>query len=637
MKSLSMKLAKIVGTPTLKNWSQVYTFFPEDEVKRKQRGTLLAVLFFSFSSSTEETTATGREILLRLHEEYYGQTQEPVLERLTKTIEKVCQEFSTEEQRLEIVAAVQLENILYLASFGAGEVWLKRGGALGKVLEGREKEGQNASGFVEEEDLIVLGTAFFFQTLGEGVFRAALENNQPDEAVEFLTPLIHSGEAASGAAALIGKVESAQELTPEEDKGEVVPAEDISKEKPTGSFTRFVAKVRGKLPQLSLGAIYVRRTDEEKKNRRTFFIVAIILISLLAVSLFFGAKKRNQNSKYQQFTQAYSETLELLNEGKALVVLNPLQSRELLFQAKAKLAEIEKLEVETLKTEELKGQIEAVLGQVYKEYQLSEVPIFTDLTLVTAEGRGDSLALSQGSLAVLDRSKNRILTIDTARKSAEVLVGGGAIEAASSLAISEEKVFVLEKEGVAEIEIKSKKMERGKIETDEGWGEIGAIKAYAGNLYLLDKGKSQIWRYTAGDDGFGARQSWFGKSTPPNLQDTISMTIDGSIWLLSDEGKILKFIQGAPAVFGLSGLAKAFSDPLVIYTDNEAQFLYILDKGNGRVVVLAKSGDYQAEYIWPASPQGGEGIKDVSDMVVSEAEGKIFLLAGSKVYEINLR
>jgi len=53
---------------------------------------------------------------------------------------------------------------------------------------------------------------------------------------------------------------------------------------------------------------------------------------------------------------------------------------------------------------------------------------------------------------------------------------------------------------------------------------------------------------------------------------------------------------------------------------------------------LKKTGEYDSEYVWPASPsQGGQGIKDAVGLVVSEKEKKIFLLGGSKIYTLELK
>jgi hypothetical protein len=108
------------------------------------------------------------------------------------------------------------------------------------------------------------------------------------------------------------------------------------------------------------------------------------------------------------------------------------------------------------------------------------------------------------------------------------------------------------------------------------------------------------------------------------------MTIDGALWILKSEGTILKYIRGVKEAFGVAGLSKPFSGPVAAWTDSDQEHLYVLDKGNSRVVVLAKSGEYDSEYVW-------EGITDVSGILVREKEKKIFLLAGSKIYEIEIR
>ena len=56
--------AKLTGNPGPSGWTQIHEFRPEDEEKLKKRGCFFAVI------STE--TAFGRELLTRLHEEYFG-------------------------------------------------------------------------------------------------------------------------------------------------------------------------------------------------------------------------------------------------------------------------------------------------------------------------------------------------------------------------------------------------------------------------------------------------------------------------------------------------------------------------------------------------------------------------------------
>lgn len=628
MKNFSVQVAKIVGTPNQKSWSQVYTFFPEDEEKKRKRGVLLAGLSF-LTQEEIGTIEAGREIITRLQEEYYGETETAVMEKLTEAVRKIAQEFTNQEEKLEICAVCLIKNTLYLAIFGNGQIWLKRQGLLGKVLEGDPPVGgqvSNASGLVEEGDLLLLGTSSFFSLLGQGVLRAALENNDPQEAVETLAPLVHGQESASQAAALIGKIMVEEEAVVDlNEEIEVAPEIDKVEEKqlkrPNLGFGRQVS-------QFFHSTVRFRRASPEIHSQKTIFTIAVILIILLSLSIFLGAKKREENEKERRFNQIYEEVSLLLEQGRGLVEINPQQGRELLFQAKEKFSELERLKIESIKAAELKNQIDSTLDSVVKEYKLDEAPVLTDLSLIKAGGRGDSFSLSGKYLAILDKNENLVLGFEISRKSGEILAGGDSLNQTKLLVWGDDLVFILEEKGIAQI--KNKKTEREKIKTDQEWGEIVLMKVYGSNLYLLDKGKNTIWRYQAGEESFGPRQKWFNQAVAPDLSLVISMAVDGSIWLLTSEGKILKFTQGSAVAFGLAGLDKPFSSPTVIYTDQETQNLYVLDRGNARVVVLAKSGEYQAQYLW-------SGISQVTDMVVSEVEKKILLLSGSKIYEIGLK
>lgn len=630
--NFAVRTAKIVGTLSETCWSQVHTFFPEDEEKIKKRGSLLAVLSFSGAGEGIQAVTMGREILSRLHEEYYGEVEIPVLKKLEEATEKVTQEFSNEERNLEIIAGVVFNNVLYLAVSGMGKALIKREQAIQVVCQGEKEKTTSASGFLKNNDLILLGTAHFFQILPEGVLRPALEAGEPQEAADALTPIIHGKGGTEDVAALIAKVEEKEETKILEE--EVLPAEAIEKEK-KGSFGReSFSKIQNALSGLlakvaprRLGAIYIRTRQE--KEKKTIFSVALILIFLLLLSIFLGIRKRQVQEKGARFDQLYLEAGRSLSEGKALLELNPVQARQLLFEAKEKIEEAEGLKIEEEKLKSLKADLEQALGLVAKEYSLSETPLFLDLSLVREGGSGEDLALYRLFMAVLDKGQSRLFGIDISKKSAEILSGGEVLSGAKFVANYADNAFVLTEKGIIKVDIKAKKEEVG-IEKDEQWGEIGALGAYGGNLYLLDKAKRMIWRYQGGEFGFGPRQAWFGTGVSPDLRTSVSMAIDGSIWILKEDGKILKFTQGSPDAFGVAGLDKPFSSPSAIYTDDEAESLYILDKGNRRVVVLAKSGEYRAAYLW-------EGIKDVSDMVVSGAEKKILLLSGSKIYEIEIK
>jgi hypothetical protein len=634
--------AKIVGTATDETWSQVHTFFPSEEEKRKKRGSLFAVLSLTGLGEGVEVVAVGREIISRLHEEYYGNLEEGVLARLKRAIEKLTAEIEP-PAKLEIGAAVVSDKVLYLAIAGGGQAVLSRGGKIGLVLAGSEKI-ETASGYLEAGDLFLLGTAGFFNLVSEGVLRAALATSSPQEAVESLAPVVHGREIKGGEAAAVVKAEELKEEKAVELREEEPPVEPPKLDRSLGERLKktvrpyslaMLAKIRprfektSRLIQSRLGkkAVYLAK-EKPKRQQKTIFTIALVLFLLLGVSVILGMRQRSRLARQEKVGTLLDQARHKMDEGKALLDLNPMRSRQLLLEAEDL---VERMESESEGDPQLalfKQELESLLASVLREREIEEASVFLDLTLIKEGAEGNKTAVTGDEAVILDKKGASVYGVGISQKSSKVLAGGKLIKDATGVAAFGDKVFVLTPEGIVEADRASGEQVL-RLEADEEWGKIVDLFAYGGNLYLLDQ-KGAIWKYPAIEGGLGTRQSWIRGDMKPDFSEAVSMAIDGSIWILKADGTILKYTQGILEAFGVAGLDQPFSKPNIIYTDDEQEKLYVLDQSNLRVVVLNKSGEYDSAYIWP-------GISGVSDIVASEAEKRILLLSGSKIYEIELR
>jgi DNA-binding transcriptional MerR regulator len=87
---------------------------------------------------------------------------------------------------------------------------------------------------------------------------------------------------------------------------------------------------------------------------------------------------------------------------------------------------------------------------------------------------------------------------------------------------------------------------------------------------------------------------------------------------------------GKPEVFVVTGLERPFSGDVRLYTNEDLQRLYLLDRGNDRIVVLSKAGEYQEEY------RSGD-FAGAADLAVDPKEEKVWLVRGSLVEEVALK
>jgi sugar lactone lactonase YvrE len=153
---------------------------------------------------------------------------------------------------------------------------------------------------------------------------------------------------------------------------------------------------------------------------------------------------------------------------------------------------------------------------------------------------------------------------------------------------------------------------------------------YAGNMYVVDKSAKTIWRYAGTEAGFGSGQKWNTNPIEANLENAVSLAIDGAIWLGFGSGDLQKYSLGNRISFEISGVNPELTFLNAIYTNEELGYIYILDRQGGRVVVIDKEGKYKAQYIH-------DKIKEATDIAVSEKNKKIIILTGEKLLSLEAK
>ena len=628
MEKLTLTSAKLTGNPGTSGWAQVHEFAPDDATKLAQRGHLFAVVATSRHEEGVDSVIAGRELLARLHEEYFGKEEGEAFNVLKSAVEKVIDEFRESWGEVEVAAVAFLDKVVYSAVGGGAQVAIFRNGMLAKILESSPKQVVSASGYPKERDILLLATKRFFETIPNGVLKGALEGADPATVAESLAPSVHASQDNGNLGAVVIRFEKEVFFAKEE---EAVPSPvpsgvslmDRARGVLAGAFSGIQNALAKRLPERK---IFVRGAPEEEvlpQSKKMTLTVGIVLLLILLVSIGFGIRQkvlRDQKSKYgDRLTQAQHE----IDEAVSLASLNPERSREL-FSSSFSLAETLKAEgVKDPALEEVIRKLEENRGRILGEYR-EEGALYMDLSILSDGLKGDDMSGSSERVYILDKAGKKVVGITLATKKTEVVAGPDQLEGATSLASYTERVFVLTGEGIFEVGDEKTKA----IEKD--WeGEVLPY-AYAGNIYLLDKAANTIWRFAGAEGTFGSKSEWLGEGVEPDFSRIVSISIDGNIWVLSQTGRILKFSRGSPQNISAAGVFPSLSSADVIYTNEELGFVYILDKGGKRVVVLDKDGNYKAQYF-------SDRLSEANDLAVSEKEKKIILLAGSKLYFIELK
>ena len=165
---------------------------------------------------------------------------------------------------------------------------------------------------------------------------------------------------------------------------------------------------------------------------------------------------------------------------------------------------------------------------------------------------------------------------------------------------------------------------------DTTWKQGIDIQSYSKYAYILDPVENQVWKYER------QRSAYTGASPYNNgadLSRAVSFAIDGSIYILSDDGTIQKLFRGEKQDYSFRDIPSTpFSGQNVkIFTTDEHDYIYVLDPDNARILVFTK-GERFATY----KKQVLFGLPDARDFTVDSSGQKINIVTADKIYEFSL-
>ncbi len=112
--------------------------------------------------------------------------------------------------------------------------------------------------------------------------------------------------------------------------------------------------------------------------------------------------------------------------------------------------------------------------------------------------------------------------------------------------------------------------------------KIKSIHTYQRRLYILDTNDA-LTRYTRTVGGFDDAKKWITDNT--DLTETEDIAIDGRIYTATN-GKIFVFESGKKGDLSISGNTKITAN--LLYTSNNADYLWVIDKKNATLTQIEK-------------------------------------------------
>ncbi len=130
----------------------------------------------------------------------------------------------------------------------------------------------------------------------------------------------------------------------------------------------------------------------------------------------------------------------------------------------------------------------------------------------------------------------------------------------------------------------------------DGLASAEDLTAYNDTLYILTAKGQQVVKMRPQADGYEAGTLWI-TSLQSDLTKARALAIDGTVYILTDS-TIKSFFSGREQTWQAPTFDPPLSNPIDLFTNTDTPYLYILDPGSTRVIVIKKAdGGIVAQYV----------------------------------------
>lgn len=516
--------------------------------------------------------------------------------------------------------------VLYVVTRGHGQIYVQRQNKFAQLISGQK----GASGYFHEDDLFIFTTNRFTEFVGgpEELHYVVSNKKLRDITAELSSNV--TAEDNSGACVFVSFAPQGVPLRNDIVLGQKATAGTAKTQSANESSEEENEEDRGsRLGGLKnkFVAIWSKLTASggDDHQSRASFIFKVVAVSLIFVILLWSVILRHSRQQAAETNKKIQTTRELVNQkltqADDVAFLNLARAMTLISEAKT---EVQKLrsEIGTEPNKELDAlekEISDKENHITKKEDKQYTEFF-DLGIDQKDAQGVKLALDGATLSILDTQNSTVYLLDLDKKSLDKRTAGEVKSATQIGSFKDTYLAFVPNKGVFSLAgDKAKKV----IEADADWGSISGMALYNGNIYLLDSGKSKIYKYSVIEGGYSPKSDYLKASTDNRLSGGTSLAIDSSVYVsLADS--IIKYTAGAEDDFKTS-FPDSQATITKIFTDKELDRAYAWDKSKGSLFVLAKNGSYERQVQSAVLSKG-------DDLVVYGKDA--YVLMKNKIYKI---
>lgn len=380
--------------------------------------------------------------------------------------------------------------------------------------------------------------------------------------------------------------------------------------------------------KIALFIKWVIESWKDKSRRKFVYILAagILVLIIVLIVLFSGKENKVSNIQAQKILE---EAISLQKDGRNLLGSgSPDQAKEKFASSISKAKEIKDNLFVSKEAKEVLNSSMTDLDKLTATTRYNELKSLAEIS-----GNSKGIYIISGMAYVVTDSEIYEVNIVSGLSSKVTSIPKSNGEYLTGSSSGSQLFLYTNNQNLLTFDPATEKIASAKINADGKWETANSISYFSNNLYLLDGVVGQIYKHTSSQAEFSSGDEYI-QATNINAREGISLAIDGSLYVLKNDGKVIEIQKGKLQDFSLKNVPTPYSTitkPLKIYTDADAPAIYVLDIGDQkRILEFDKEGQFIKQYGLP------DNFENITDFFVSTKSKKIWILNDNKVYEISI-
>ncbi|MBI2415478.1 MAG: hypothetical protein HYV33_02310 [Candidatus Kerfeldbacteria bacterium] len=374
-----------------------------------------------------------------------------------------------------------------------------------------------------------------------------------------------------------------------------------------------------------------RRWQKLTGPRKILVVVASVIFVVFIIMVLRQDTAVEQQQTTSQFEQTVAEVEQYLGEAESKQIMkDEAGARNLINQADTALATIPTdSEIYQTKGQSLRQRIDDVLNVYNKVTVLTDVQPTGDFGTAGSNVTVGQITKIGNNIFGFDRSTGSVyrlnlenttvsqsITDDTTDQTFVTVENDSAATALALLTDDSVVQFnpVLEKNSPVTI-------------TLPATADIIDFDIFGSRLYSLDIANNQIYRQQKSGDSYGNASDWLTETA--DISQAVAFDIDGSIYVLQNDGAILKFDGGTASDFTVPEFNPSLNGSTKLIKSSPTAPFVIMNPATQRLVILDSEANLTKQLT-------SDRFNDLRDVAYDEDTNTAYVLSGNSLYTVGL-